>query len=179
MCVCAYVCGGFRCLYFKVGTGSRGGTRRRTGRAGLRQGESYCIMSSGYQAAAQSGTGRPVGAPTKRLLRGRGRRSGGDRWCGICGSATSAGWRSGREAEQRLRWRRRWRRMRWRGGYTCSGMAVRRGSVGGSKCSAVVAVESAVVSVSMLAQLSFLDKVCREWWLRRRRSRKERGLERP
>ena len=58
-------------------------------------------------------------------------------------------------------------------------MAKSRVSVGGSKCSVVVAVERAVVSVSMLALLSFLGKMWREWWLRRRRSRKERGLERP
>ena len=37
----------------------------------------FLAMSSGYHAAAQNGTGRPVGAPTKRLLRSRGRRSGG------------------------------------------------------------------------------------------------------
>ena len=43
----------------------------------------------------------------------------------------------------------------------------------------VVAVERAVVSVSMLELLVFLTKVWREWWRRRRRSRKERELERP
>ena len=59
------------------------------------------------------------------------------------------------------------------------GMAEGRGSVGGSKCSVVVAVERAVVSVSMLELLCFLGKMWREWWLRRRRSRKESGLERP
>ena len=41
-------------------------------------------------------------------------------------------------------------------------MAKSRGSVGGSKCNVVVAVERAVVSVSMLVLLSFLAKVWRE-----------------
>ncbi len=56
-------------------------------------------------------------------------------------------------------------------------MAEGRGSVGDSECSVVVAVERAVVSVSMLALLAFLAKVLRERWLRRRRSRKERRQE--
>lgn len=55
-------------------------------------------------------------------------------------------------------------------------MAEGRGSVGDSECSMVVAVERAVVSVAMLELLSFLAKVWRERWLRRRRSRKERRL---
>ena len=42
------------------------------------------------------------------------------------------------------------------------GMAEGRGSVGDSKCSVVVAVEIAVVSVSMLALLGSLAKVWRE-----------------
>ena len=41
-------------------------------------------------------------------------------------------------------------------------MAEGRGSVGDSKCSVVVAVEIAVVSVSMLALLGSLAKVWRE-----------------
>jgi hypothetical protein len=52
-------------------------------------------------------------------------------------------------------------------------MAEGRGTVGDSKCSVVVAAERAVVSVSMLALLNSLAKVCREWWRSRRRSRKE------
>ena len=48
-----------------------------------------------------------------------------------------------------------------------------RGSVGDSKCSVMVAVESAVVSVSVLALLYFLARLCRERWQMRRRSRKE------